>query len=335
MISRLFTATLAVTVVLAVAQPAHSQDADPIVAQSSIATVRLSELRIELERLPANIRDEFAATPTRLGELLSQILVRKALASQARADKLELEPSNQQRIAAGMDGLLAQFRLADVEQKANADFDARIEQHRARAREAYLVDREKYRTPEEVSASHILFTTDKRSSDEARALAEKTRARLVAGEDFALVAREVSDDPSAASNGGSLGWFVKERMDPAFSATAFGLKTVGELSQPVQSRFGWHIIRLDGHKPSAVPPFEEVAARLLEDMRAKAVAQARDAVLNPIRSDPKKQLNEPALDKIVEEARSRRVATPAPAKPVPGSFAKPGAGASTKPAVKP
>lgn len=332
MIARLFAAALAVTVALAVPPPALSQDADPIVAQNSTATIRLSELRIELERLPPNVRDEFAATPARVGELLSQVLVRKSLAAQARADKLDQDRLNQQRIASNMEALFAQFRLADIEKKANAEFDARIEQHRARARESYLIDREKFRLPEEVSASHILFTADKRSSDEARALAEKTRARLVAGADFAEVAREVSDDPSAAANGGALGWFVKERMDPAFSATAFSLKTVGELSQPVQSRFGWHIIRLDGHKASVIQPFEEIAPRLLEDMRAKAVAQARDAVMNPIRSDPKKQLNEAALDKLVEEARGRRVAAPpaAPAKPTAGSPAKP---AAAKPAA--
>ena len=96
---------------------------------------------------------------------------------------------------------------------------------------------------DEVWARHILV------ADEATA--QKVRARLVAGESFAKVAAEVSTDTGTKNNGGDLGWFGKGTMDPAFQTAAFALK-VGEISQPVKSQFGWHIIQSLGHEVRAL-----------------------------------------------------------------------------------
>jgi len=76
--------------------------------------------------------------------------------------------------------------------------------------------------------------------------------RLIGGADFAEVAKEVSQDNSAA-NGGDLGWFGKGRMVKPFEEAAFGLKKIGDISQPVQSQFGWHIIKLTGRKMEKDP----------------------------------------------------------------------------------
>ena len=123
---------------------------------------------------------------------------------------------------------------------------------------------------EEIHARHILLPTEEE--------AKKALARVKAGEDFAKVATELSKDPSG--NGGDLGWFTKDRMVPEFSDAAFKLKK-GEISEPVKTQFGWHIIQVEDTRMKTFPPFEQVkdqAARYVtQKAESDAVAQLHNA----------------------------------------------------------
>jgi peptidyl-prolyl cis-trans isomerase C len=110
---------------------------------------------------------------------------------------------------------------------------------------------------DEIRASHILV------ADEAEANAIK--AQLDGGADFATIAREKSIDPGAA-NGGDLGFFGQGMMVAPFEAAAFALTELGQVSAPVQSQFGWHIIRLEEKRQSAPPTFEQVAGQLQQQV---------------------------------------------------------------------
>ena len=110
---------------------------------------------------------------------------------------------------------------------------------------------------EEVRASHILVTTE----DDAKAIV----AELAAGAAFADLAATKSIDPSATSNGGDLGFFSKGMMVKPFEDAAFGLEA-GQISAPVQSDFGWHIIKLEERRQSAPPPLEEVGPQLQQQI---------------------------------------------------------------------
>ena len=110
---------------------------------------------------------------------------------------------------------------------------------------------------EEIHARHILVPTE----DEAKA----ALARIKAGEDFAKVATELSKDP--AGDGGDLGWFSKDRMVPEFADAAFKLQP-GQVSDPVKSQFGWHIIKVEERRMRTFPPFDQV-----KDQAARYVAQ--------------------------------------------------------------
>ena len=120
----------------------------------------------------------------------------------------------------------------------------------------------------EVSASHIMKMTP-RGNDSLAVVAKQQIDSLyelvLKGEDFADLATKNSDDRGSAMNGGSLGWFSMGMMVKPFEDAAFALNEEGQVSAPVQSRFGWHIIRLDGKR--GVRPFEEMEKDLRKQVR--------------------------------------------------------------------
>jgi peptidyl-prolyl cis-trans isomerase C len=117
-------------------------------------------------------------------------------------------------------------------------------------------------TPEqEVRARHILVA----SEDEAK----KAQARVKAGEDFAKVAGELSTDPGSKTDGGDLGFFTKDRMVEPFAEAAFKMEP-GQISDPVQSQFGWHVIRVEEKRNKPVPSFEEMQEQVNTYLERKA-----------------------------------------------------------------
>ena len=145
-------------------------------------------------------------------------------------------------------------------------------------RDFYKNNENALRTTEERRASHILITApkDAPAADraKAKAAAEALLAQLRKAPDtFAAVARKSSQDDSSAASGGDLGFFQREKgIDPAIAKAAWALAKAGDLSDVVESDFGYHIVRLTDIKPAAVPPFEQVRAKL-EDQRRTQLAQ--------------------------------------------------------------
>ena len=149
----------------------------------------------------------------------------------------------------------------------------------------YQKNAAQFATPEVAHARHILVRVDEKASAEdqakAKAKIEAVAARLKAGEDFAAVAKDVSEDPGSAVQGGDLGWFQHGQMVPEFDKAAFALKT-GEVSAPVKTQFGWHLILLEERKAAGQKPLDEVKdqirLRLAQDEAAGKVQEALEQV---------------------------------------------------------
>jgi peptidyl-prolyl cis-trans isomerase D len=124
---------------------------------------------------------------------------------------------------------------------------------------------ERYTTAEERRSRHILVETGN-DADAAKKRAEALLARVKAGEDFAKLARENSDDPGSKSAGGELGWAGREAYVAPFAEALFALKS-GQVSDLVTTQFGYHIIQLEDVRPATQRPFEEVRAELEADYR--------------------------------------------------------------------
>jgi len=141
----------------------------------------------------------------------------------------------------------------------------------------YFDNKEKYATPKTVSARHILFKVDtgatEEEADAAKAKAEDVLGMVRKGEDFASMAKQYSEGPSK-ENGGQLGAFKKEDMVAPFSEKAFSMKQ-GEVSEPVRTQFGWHLIKVEKINEASVQSLEDATKTIqktLTDDQAKSLA---------------------------------------------------------------
>jgi len=123
---------------------------------------------------------------------------------------------------------------------------------------------------EEVRARHILVGTE----EEAKAIV----AQLQKGEDFEKIAKDKSTDKGSGTNGGDLGWFSKEKMVPEFADAAFKLKK-GEVSAPVKTAFGWHVIRLEDRRAMQADSFDDMKEGLKAELSNKAVQNYVESLL--------------------------------------------------------
>ena len=162
------------------------------------------------------------------------------------------------------------------------------------AAKTYYDDQVKALKPkEEVQARHILVETEE--------LAKDLKKKIDDGADFTALAKEHSKDPGTKDDGGMLGYFSAGQMVPDFEQAAFALKK-GEVSAPVKSQFGWHLIKLEDRRQKPPPSFEDVKDRILSSM----IHQRAQAVAAKLREDAKIEYIDEAIKKEVEEQEQQQ-----------------------------
>ena len=249
---------------MAAAGPLHAQDAkDPVVAKVNGTEIHQSDLAVaeqEAGRLPP-MSD--AAKKDYLVQFLADVIL---VAKAAEDKKIGETEAFKHKLAFDRKKLLMTDLLESVAKEAVTDealhkvYDNAIKQMGSR---------------EEVHARHILIRAkagDEKASEEAKKKIEAIIAKLKGGEDFAKVAKEETEDPSGKANGGDLGYFTKDQMVPAFSKVAFELKK-GEISGPVKTQFGWHVIKVEDKRIKPPPTFDAVKGQLVSFVQRKAQAE--------------------------------------------------------------
>jgi peptidyl-prolyl cis-trans isomerase C len=243
--------------------PAAAQDKDPIVAKVNGTEIHQSDLAVaeeEAGQLPPMSPD--AKKDYLVQFMADMILVSKA----AEAKKMGDTPEFKKKIAFARDKLLMEQMLVTTGKQALTD----------EAMHKVYDDAVKQMGQEqEVHARHILIRAaagDDKASKEAEDKIKAVIVRLKSGEDFEKVAKEVTEDPSGKANGGDLGYFSKEQMVPEFSDTAFKLDK-GQISEPVKTQFGWHVIKVEDKRLKPMPKFEEVKPQIEQYVTRKAQAE--------------------------------------------------------------
>jgi len=164
---------------------------------------------------------------------------------------------------------------------------------------AYLEDhREDYDTPEEVHARHILIRVPEGASEaeiaQAKKQIEDIKKELENGADFAELAKKYSQDPGSAPNGGDLGFFSRGRMVQEFEDAAFSLEP-GQLSDPVRTQFGFHLIKVEEKKPAQHPELAQIRERVLQDYIEAERDRRFEQFYNELKARAKISIADPIL----------------------------------------
>ena len=249
---------LALAVLLCVpASPLSAQD-DPVIARANGVDIHQSDLAVAEDEMGSNIPN---MTPEQKREYLVTYLADIIVLSQA-AEQQKLGDSDAvkrqltfDRNKVLMEALLQKAgKAAQTDEALHKVYDDAVKQMKGE---------------EEVHARHILVATEQEAKD--------IEAQLKGGADFAKLAKEKSKDPSGASNGGDLGWFTKDQMVPEFADAAFKLPK-GQISDPVKTQFGWHIIEVVDTRIKPTPTFEQVKPQLENYVAHRAQAELVDSL---------------------------------------------------------
>lgn len=279
----------------------------PIVVGTSAAGVQLTSLDLAADamRIPEESRAQLQSRTRNLEQQATNLLTRRILANQAVAQGLDQDPTVQAALQVARDRVLSDFLLLRTDEAARPS----AEQVEGLARNIYIAQPQRFEVGEQVQARHILIAGKDAA---ARAKAHQISKELAAGGDFAALAKEHSADPGSAKRGGDLGFFTKGRMVPEFEQTAFALKD-GQISDPVESQFGLHIIQRTASKPAGKQPFEEVREQLIKEVSDGLGRDARAALADKAKAQV--QLQQQALETVAADY----------AKQIPAEQAAPGA----------
>ena len=274
----LWTAVVA-SLFLAPAVLAQDTAADQVVATVNGMEITLGHVAITREQLPEQYQ---ALPPDMLFDGIVEQLIQQTVLAQSLAlvpSAVEMSIDNQRRTA---------LAGAAVNEILSVPLDAEAVQA------AYAARFEGAEPEQEFNASHILVETEEKAQEIVKLLAD--------GGDFSALAQEHSTGPSGP-NGGSLGWFGEGMMVQPFEAAVVALEA-GQVSDPVQTQFGWHVIILNESRVVSAPPLEEIRAELESEIRnsdleariAELVEKAEVTRTEKGSIDPQSMLNETIFD---------------------------------------
>ncbi len=260
----------------------------PVILKSKNIEITEAMLEEALEAIPLENRAGITTVPKRMAEMLKGMLLNKTLVKEARESGLDKSPQVTAEIAAASEAIIAKARLNEFEKQIV------VPKYENSAREQYITQAEKYTIASDIDTSHILFKTQCRSEAEALRLATELRSKIEGGKSFEEAAIELSEDNSVKKNKGNLGTLPANSLAKSYSAAAQTLK-IGEISKPIISEFGVHLIRLNKIAPGRKLSFDEAKGSIIAEMEMKFKSTQRSKKLTEIEFDPSVTLNDELL----------------------------------------
>jgi len=248
------------------------------------------------EIVPPDERARFWSTPESVARMARSIYAQRAVARDALQEGVDKASED----AVAYMNLYRERALTELlmQQRVRAKSTGKMLDDLARTE--YKATPERFSKPEQIHARHILLAVAKDGSDDAKvkAQAQELIDQIRKGADFAKLATEQSADKGSAARGGDLGFFARGRMAPDFERAAFALQKKGDLSAPVKTEFGYHVIELLERKPASTQPLEEALPVLREELREKINTKERTNIWKAAESTGK--IDDDAVARLVK-----------------------------------
>ncbi len=288
-------------------------DKNAVLAEVGGKKLEAKVLEEQIANLPPQMQMMLAQNPQIKKQFVERWVDTNLLALEAQKTKLDQDSSVKNKLDEAKTFILAQeYVIKEIEKKINvtdADVKAYYEKNKA-----------EFSEPESVKASHILVKVpqdaDEKAWKDAEAKIKDIKKKLDGGADFAKLAQEMSDDPGSKAKGGDLGFFSKGRMVPEFEAAAFALKP-GEVSQPVKTPFGYHLIKVVEKKDAHEKSFDEVKDQVKQNLLNQKRREALDSLLLNLKKQYPVKINEAAIDETGKAPSSTPAAAQPKAAPAP------------------
>lgn len=261
-------------------------DDSKVLATIDNEKLTIKEFNRDLDKIPINMK-MLVATQSGKKSYLDKLIVKKLLLREAKKENIEKDKEFQDRL----NDMKEQFLIESLlKKKINVDSQVSEED----MKKYYDKNKENFKRDREINTRHILLKTE----EEARQI----QGKLLKGEDFIELARKYSIDPSAQASGGEIGFHPKGSLLPEYEEAAFKLTKVGQLSGIVKTKFGYHIIRLEGTKPAAYVPYDEVKDYIKQKIMQEKQTQVLEKYIADLKSGAKITINEELLKEEKAEA---------------------------------
>jgi peptidyl-prolyl cis-trans isomerase C len=260
---------------------AATYDPNLVLAYQSGAVLTQAAIDAAFTNVPEKDRLVFIRDGAQVDRVVTNLLRTQILANDARKNGWDENPLARERIQQAIDQELASMWLEQIALSAEpADYEAL-------AHERYLANPNQYKSEEMIDVSHVLVGTKERSPDEALALAEDLRQRLLDNPDqFDAIVKEFSDDPAKDQNIGRYPIMRRGQMVAPFEEAAFALTTPGQLSELVETPYGYHIIRLNRIYERKLQDYSEVKASIIAQVTAEHQNRYKARYLQTLLTEP-------------------------------------------------
>ncbi len=286
---------LVTALLVAISYSVQAGPNDIIISQGS-SSITQQEFDARISKIPKKDQLPFLSDGSRVEDVLRKLIMNRRIADKARDAGLHQDPVVKERIKLAIDKELTTVYLEQIvaQSREVADFELM-------AKEYYLTHKNEFIRPASIDVSHILISTEQRNADEAAKLIAKIREELIADPSrWGELVQLHSEDPGSRSKDGQYLGVVPGKMVKPFEDAAFALEVKGDLSAPVKTEFGYHLIRLDAKHAASTSSFEEVKDKLVKIQQKKFGRTATTEFISSINTSEPLVIPDCAIEEMME-----------------------------------